>query len=158
MTEIIRHALRHALAAGVSVMFAGFAVAAPEAPNPNAKPLSAAELLQLFGDKTWKWETGGGFFDVDRRVFRARTVDATGESTARGKWRITDTGKLCFRATWTTAESKTSDDTCFQHVLIDGDIYQRKLPDGEWYVFKHAKADAADEFNKLVRQDLVGDL
>lgn len=159
MTKITRRALRYALAAGVSVMFAGFAVAAPEVPNPNAKPLTAPQLLQLFGDKTWKWGEGGGYFDLDRRVFRARTVDASGESTAKGKWRITDTGKLCFRATWTTAAGKSSDDTCFQHVLVgNGDIYQRKLPDGEWYVFKHAKADPADEFNKLVRQDLVGDL
>lgn len=158
MTTIARHALRYALAAGVSLMFAGFAVAAQEVPNPKAKPLSAPELLQLFGDKTWKWGEGGGYFDLDRRVFRARTFGDSGESTAKGKWRITDTGKLCFRATWNSPGGKASADTCFQHVLLDGDIYQRKLPDGGWYVFKHAKADPADEFNKLVRKDLVGDL
>lgn len=157
--QITRRVRSYIVAVGASLMAASFALAAGEAPSAEAKPLSAAELLQLFGDKTWKWETGGGYFDLDRRVFRARTADASGESTAKGKWRITDTGKLCFRATWSTDAGKSVADTCFQHVLAgNGDIYQRKLPDGGWYVFKHAKADPADEFNKLVPQDLVGKL
>jgi hypothetical protein len=40
--------------------------------------------------------------------------------------------------------------------MFDEDtIYQRREPSGEWYVFKHAKPAAGDEFSKLVREDLV---
>lgn len=118
-------------------------------------PLSAVELLQLYGDKTWKWGEGGGYFDTDGRQFRARTFDDKGGSTANGVWRITNAGKLCFRANWKSATGVELVDSCFAHRRKGGEIYQRRLPDGEWYVFKHAITEADDEFNKLVREDLV---
>ncbi|WP_417308573.1 DUF995 domain-containing protein [Devosia sp.] len=117
--------------------------------------LTAVDLLRIYGNKTWQWGTGGAYFDEDGRAFRARTFGETGETTARGVWRITDSGKLCFRANWKTGAEVQFSDTCFQHRQKDGDIYQRRLPDGEWYIFKHAETLETDEFTKLVSKDLV---
>lgn len=129
--------------------------AAESEPPKGAVPLSAVELLQLYGGKTWKWGEGGGYFEMDGRKFRARTFGDNGETSAAGTWKITDAGKLCFSAVWGVSATGAPAETCFLHVTDAGDIYQRRLPDGGWYVFKHAKTDPADEYNKLVRKDLV---
>ncbi|MEY9103416.1 hypothetical protein ABIA24_006389 [Sinorhizobium fredii] len=36
-------------------------------------------------------------------------------------------------------------------------IYQKREPDGEWYVFKHRRIKADDEFAKLRRGNYVSD-
>lgn len=153
--QIASPAFRRALAAGLVLILAAPAGASDHALPSKAKPLNASQLLQLFGGKTWKWGEGGGYFALDGRAFHARTFGDKGETTARGKWRITDTGLLCFRAKWKIPGGTYPADTCFEHMLARGDVYQRKLPDGDWYVFRHAKPDPADEYNKLVGEDLV---
>jgi hypothetical protein len=125
--------------------------AAPE----KARPVTAAELYVMYAGKTWQWGEGGGYFGVEGREFRARTVGADGVTTANGRWRITDSGRLCFKATWVNSTGKYPGNTCFDHVELGGAIYQRKLPAGEWYVFKHANTKPEDEYSKLVRKDLV---
>jgi UDPglucose 6-dehydrogenase len=122
----------------------------------GAVALTAPELLALYGGKTWKWGEGGAFFEKELRSFKARTVNDTGGSTALGRWRITDAGELCIIADWMTATSTSPAVTCWNHAQVRGDIYQRKLPDGSWYVFKHAVTEPGDQFNKLVAEDLVG--
>ncbi len=146
-----------------AVFCAGLALAAPAVPAAtaqeglpaDARPLRAFELLVLFGDKTWQWSTGGGYFDTNGRVFRARTADEGGETVATGTWHLTDAGMLCFKAVWQNAEGSFPARTCFWHAEAGGDIYQRSAG-GNWYIFRHAEPDPADEFNKLVREDLVG--
>jgi hypothetical protein len=120
----------------------------------NATPMSAAQLLQLYGGKSWDWGAGAGYFALDGRKFLART----GEDTrAVGKWKINDRGRLCFSAVWTSSKGAFPADTCFLHAMAEGAIYQRKLPDGVWYLFRHAKLIPEDAANKLVRADLVSE-
>lgn len=147
------------LAALSLAMTPGIASAAEVGDPPaGAQPLSASELLLLYGNKTWKWGEGGGYFQADGRIFRARTVGENGVSTAEGKWKITDGGKLCFDAVWVSAAGSSPASTCFLHVAVGQELYQRKLPDGGWYIFRHAKPEPGDEFSKLVKQDLVSAL
>ena len=133
----------------------GTGLAAATEPPVGAVPLSAFELLKIYGGKTWKWKDGGGYFDLDGRRFRARTAGEAGETTASGTWRIMDSGKLCFRATWVSPTGESQAETCFAHVESGGDIYQRRLPDGAWYIFRHAKAKPDDEYGKFARGDRV---
>jgi hypothetical protein len=122
-------------------------------PPETATPLTAPELLVIYGGKTWKWGEGGAYFDAESRQFSALTVGKDGKSITTGRWKITDNGKLCIIAKW--GKSVESTETCFEHLTSDGAIYQRKLPGGGWYIFKHAKTDPEDEYAKLVRKDLV---
>ncbi|WP_027687027.1 DUF995 domain-containing protein, partial [Rhizobium leguminosarum] len=45
--------------------------------------------------------------------------------------------------------------TCFSHRKKGGLIYQKREPDGQWYVFKSAQTQATDEFAKLRHGDYV---
>lgn len=133
------------------------AMAAP-APVPAPRgpvPLSAAELYEIYHDKTWVWGTGGGRFESQGRRFVAFTNDKGNQSWAEGKWDVNDTGKLCIRATWTNAEGPGANATCFGHQKIGNVIYQRRHPDGKWYIFRHARARSGDEYRKLVPADNI---
>ncbi|HEV2516784.1 MAG TPA: DUF995 domain-containing protein [Devosia sp.] len=141
--------------ASISAMPVTSLEAAEGDPPADALPLSAPELLQLYGNKTWKWGEGGGYFQTDGRVFRARTVGENGVTTAEGKWKITDQGRLCFEAIWVNATKSSPASTCFLHVAVGEQIYQKKLPKGGWYIFRHAKPEPGDQFSKLIRGDLV---
>lgn len=124
-------------------------------PPAQARPMTAADLHALYGGKSWQWQDGAGRLDIKDRRFTA--ISGSGEQSmwAEGRWSVSDAGRLCFIADWHTASGTFPARTCFVH-KIDGDnIYQRKEPSGEWLVFKHAKPEAGDEFNKLVRDDLV---
>ncbi|NEJ74608.1 DUF995 domain-containing protein [Rhizobium phaseoli] len=118
-------------------------------------PLSAYELYRIYGDKTWVWNTGGGRFVDDGRRFVAWTDDKGKQSFAEGTWVVDDLGQLCMRATWTNAEGAARASTCFGHRKIGDTIYQRRQPDGNWYVFRHASVRGDDEFGKLVPMDWV---
>ncbi len=135
------------------MLAASVAIAAE--PPGSAVPLTAAELLQVYGGKTWQWGEGGGYFDLQGRKFTARTVGDAGEVTAAGTWKITDRGKLCFSAKWGATSGKAPVETCFEHMTDGGNIYQRRLPSGNWYIFKHAKTEPSDEFGKIVRGDIL---
>ncbi|WP_434711752.1 DUF995 domain-containing protein [Rhizobium sp. YTUHZ045] len=129
----------------------GAEAAKTEAPTP----LSAYELYRIYGDKTWTWDTGGGrFFDEGRR-FVAWTNDKGKQSFAEGRWVVDDLGQLCMRATWTNAEGAARASTCFGHRKVGNAIYQRRQPDGNWYIFRHSSARQDDEFRKLVSTDTV---
>jgi hypothetical protein len=120
--------------------------AAQSDPPVGTTPLTAYELLLLFGGKTWLWATGGGYMDQDRTF--VGWVEADGFRTdAAGRWRVTDNGRLCIEARWGTGADATDANTCFLHAQsADGTIHQRSLPDGDWYVFKHATPEEADEY------------
>ncbi|EJT03298.1 DUF995 domain-containing protein [Rhizobium sp. CCGE 510] len=123
--------------------------------EPTATPLSAYELYRIYGDKTWIWNTGAGRFVDDGRRFVAWTDDKGKQSFAEGRWVVDDLGQLCMRATWTNAEGAARASTCFGHRKIGNTIYQRRQPDGNWYVFRHASVRDDDEFGKLVPMDSV---
>ncbi len=126
-------------------------VAVPE----NARTMTGVELYMIFQGKTWTWESGAGRMESEDRAFRAWAQSATGESWAEGRWSVNDRGQLCLMAVWHSQSAAASSKTCFSHRTLDGTIYQKREPSGEWYVFRHAKAQAGDEFNRLVTEDLV---
>ncbi|AHG47540.1 hypothetical protein RLEG12_31660 [Rhizobium leguminosarum bv. trifolii CB782] len=131
----------------------GAEAAGKKAPAPT--PLSAYELYRLYGDKTWIWNTGGGRFSDDGRRFVAWVNDKGKQSFAEGRWVVDDLGQLCMRATWTNAEGAARASTCFGHRKIGSTIYQRRQPDGKWYVFRHGSGREDDEVSKLVPMDTV---
>jgi len=150
-----------------SAILAGFlagsfgAVAAPAAPSEaqvsaqTARPLTTNEVYQLYGNHSWIWKAGAGFFGVKKREFAAWSREGGSPSYGVGRWFITSPGKLCFRATWHAADGSAPAVTCFSHREKDGVIYQKREPAGEWYVFRSAPARKSDEYAKLRRGDYV---
>ncbi|ANM08528.1 MULTISPECIES: DUF995 domain-containing protein [unclassified Rhizobium] len=146
-----------ALALGLCLPLAAHGAEAAGKKPATPTPLSAYELYRIYGDKTWVWNTGGGRFSDDGRRFVAWVNDKGKQSFAEGKWVVDDLGQLCMRATWTNAEGAARASTCFGHRKIGSTIYQRRQPDGNWYVFRHASVRGDDEFLKLVSMDSVSD-
>lgn len=137
------------IAALVGAMLGSAAAAQSERPA-DTTPLTAYELLRLYGGKTWMWSSGGGYLDKERSF--VGWVESDGVRTdAAGQWRITDNGRLCIEARWGSGADAADVNSCFLHAQsADGTIYQRSMPDGDWYVFKHAKTEDTDEYLKLV--------
>jgi len=52
-------------------------------------------------------------------------------------------------ATWTNPDGAQDNRTCFVHLRDRGTIYQRREPDGRWYIFKNYLNKPDDEFRKL---------
>ena len=70
------------------------------------KPLRTSEVVKMYFDKTWKWETGGGRFIAEDRKFIAATQEKGQKSTGKGRWTVDANGTLCMRATWKSAAGK----------------------------------------------------
>lgn len=121
----------------------------------GARPLTGQELFELYVGKTWRWGEGGGYFGP-HGMFRARTYGEKGETNAGGTWAVNDKGRMCFRAVWTNSAGSSKANTCFDHMVLGGDIYQRRVTGGDWYVFRHRVPEERDEFNKLVVENLFG--
>ncbi len=134
--------------------FSGTAGAANNAPTVEAaaKPEiapTAFELQLLYADRTWNWKNGAAYFGLDRRL-QAWTAGQDKPAVAEGRWLLTDTGKMCMELAWRSKTYTTKPQrTCYSHRIESGNIEQRKDPDGEWYDFKHAKDDPADEHKKF---------
>jgi hypothetical protein len=144
----------------LAVAFAGgIGAAASTAAAPTAKttPLTAGEIHALYGQKSWIWKEGAGYFSVRERRFTAWSKENGKPSYGIGRWFIPEPGKLCFRADWHAEDGSAPATTCFSHVKRSNVIYQKREPDGEWYVFKHRRARADDEFAKLRRGNYVSD-
>jgi Protein of unknown function (DUF995) len=143
----------------VSCVLLGFgspaAAGKASAPSPDARVMTSGELFMLYRDKSWQWADGAGRMEADERRFTAWTGSGDGATWAEGRWILTDGGRLCFKAKWHSASGVAPNKTCFGHKKLGNVIYQRKEPSGAWYVFRHAKPTAYDEFHKLVSQDLV---
>ncbi len=120
-----------------------------------ARPLSYAELHALYDNKSWIWKDGAGFFGVSKRAFTSWTGAGKDRSYGEGRWFLPGDGKLCFRATWFAKDGNAAATTCFEHRTDGRNIYQRRLPDGEWYVFRHQPPRADDEARKLKPGDYV---
>ncbi|MDX8517241.1 DUF995 domain-containing protein [Mesorhizobium dulcispinae] len=142
--------------------FSGAAGAANGAPpveaaaKPDAAP-TAFELQLLYADRTWNWKNGAAYFGLDRRL-QAWTAGQDKAAVAEGRWLVTDTGKMCMELAWRSKTYATKPQrTCYSHRIESGNIEQRKDPDGEWYDFKHAKDDPADEHQKFQAGNTKGE-
>ncbi len=112
------------------------------------------ELYAIYGDKSWKWEQGAGHFARGHRRFTA-VLSVKDRSFGTGKWTLPGRGRLCFRALWRTKKGNGKSRTCFAHRTRNGAIYQKKQPNGDWYLFKSKVVAEGDEFNKVVEENLV---
>lgn len=121
----------------------------------TARPMTAYELLTIYGGRSWNWSKGAAYMKTEGRQFVAWYGEGEGFGYSRGRWTLNDDGKFCLWAKWVTAKGTYPGRTCFEHQIDAGNIYQRKLPDGAWYIFKHASTEATDEFNKIVPEDLA---
>lgn len=141
----------------MSVLMFQHASYAQDSPQPatQARAMTAYELYVLYRDKSWQWTDGAGRMDTDGRRFTAISGSGRAASWAEGQWVITDRGRMCLDADWHSSTGVFPDRTCFDHRLDGQTIYQRRLPGGDWYVFKHTPAESDDEFTKLVRKDLI---
>ncbi|MGG6896699.1 MULTISPECIES: DUF995 domain-containing protein [Rhizobium] len=139
------------LATGSNAATAG---TANKVPN-GARPMTAVELYTLYRDKTWRWADGAGRMqNIDRR-FSAWVDGSGGQSWAEGRWAVTDTGRLCLDATWHAANGQFPAQTCFEHRILGGTIYQKRETGGTWFVFRHPVTKDTDEAAKLIADDLV---
>ncbi|WP_051231260.1 DUF995 domain-containing protein [Kaistia adipata] len=149
-----------ALAVVAAVAVAGPVAAATASvvegePPAGSAVMSAAELYALYQDKSWQWQSGAGRMDSTDRRFTAWVDGEKGKSWAEGRWLVTDGGRMCIKADWHSGQEVFPARTCFVHRIDGGTIYQKKEPDGQWYVFRHAQIRDDDEANKLVSADLV---
>lgn len=119
----------------------------------EARLLTDEELFLLYVGKTWKWGAGGGYFGPNG-LFRARTFDGGTITDGGGTWGVNNKGRMCFRADWIDPTGHANANTCFDHAELGGDLYQRRLPSGDWYVFRHGEGEAGDEYYSLVDKSL----
>nr|WP_273793268.1 DUF995 domain-containing protein [Brucella anthropi] len=129
---------------------AGAASAANDGLPDGARVMTPAEIYVLYRDKNWQWADGAGRMESQNRRFTARVDGDKGKAWAEGRWRITWSGQMCFDAKWHLAQGVFPNKTCFSHRVVDGTIYQKREPDGDWYVFRHAGGNKDDEARKLV--------
>lgn len=121
----------------------------------RARPMTVTDLLQVYEGRTWRWSDGAAYFDPSRRAFESWVRSGPSASYADGAWFLTDTGRMCFRAIWVSVEGSADALTCFDH-RIDGErMFQRRAPDGDWYVFAHRPPQAGDEILKFRPGDSV---
>ncbi len=127
-------------------------VAQPNAPTapPGERALTKQELVELYSGKSWQWSDGIGYFSP-KGQFGAFAGSGPDRTTVKGDWEAFNTGRLCFSGVWTGRSGRRFARTCFLHRVKDGLIYQRRIPDGEWYVFRHNPEQDGDQ--KLVPGD-----
>ncbi len=118
--------------------------------------LSAPQLYDLFYGRTWRWGPDkGGFYSNVGRQFLAYSGAGATRSYAEGNWFITSDGRVCTRAVWhsTTWVGKVQE--CLQHKTDGRRIFQRKMPKGDWYVFKNTPMKSGDVYGQFVVGDRV---
>lgn len=123
----------------------------------GGRHLTIDELYRLYANHSWNWKDGAGYFQARKRLFLSTVSNGGDISFAEGQWFLTSWGRLCFQADWHAASGSSEALTCFEHRTAGGNIYQRRLPDGDWYVFRHATPVADDEANKLRYGDYVSE-
>src|SRR6185503_4357550 len=100
--------------------------------------------------KSWSWSDGFGYFGP-KGQFSAFAGSGRDRTTVKGAWEVLDGGRLCFAGVWVARSGRRSARTCFLHKMREGHIYQRRLPNGNWYIFKHNPEQEGDQ--KLVPGD-----
>lgn len=168
MNQIIRNPeLRTEASVGASLLVAfTFFLASATCANADnqfaaaakqAHAVPAKELNSMYEGHTWRWKDGAAYFDSKDKAFKAWVGEGAKSSYADGTWSANDQGRLCFRATWYVTQGQKRSTTCLELRADDKNIYQRKLPDGDWYVFSHLPAVPEDEVQKLQSGDNVSE-
>jgi hypothetical protein len=139
-------------AALIAVLAEGCALGPAQAAGAPAseRGLSKKEIIEIYEGKSWFWEKGVAFFAA-KGQFNALSGVGKERSTVSGDWEAFDDGRMCFSGVWTGKSWRRFARTCFAHKIRDGQIYQRRLPKGEWYIFRHEPAEEGDQ--KLVPGD-----
>lgn len=123
---------------------------------PTARIMTTSEIHELYRDRSWQWENGVGYMGAAQQ-FSAWSGNEAEKTWAEGRWIITNSGRMCLDATWHTADDTYPDKTCFSHRIYNGTVYQKREPDGEWYIFRHSPPRADDEAGKLIPGDQVSE-
>ncbi|RCW80859.1 DUF995 domain-containing protein [Phyllobacterium bourgognense] len=139
-------------AMGASIFNADAAQSKMAKPPAMSEPLTSKDLVKLYGNHSWIWKDGAGYFAVKQREFKAWTGEGAG-SYGTGHWFVTDPGKLCFKAMWYAKTGKADALTCFSHRKKGNTIFQKREPNGEWYAFKTSPGSASDEYRKVQAGD-----
>jgi hypothetical protein len=134
----------------VATVVLGCPSALGEAAPTAERPLSRKEVAALYEGKSWLWSDGIGYFGPKGK-FIASAGSGNNRVTVSGEWVASDGGKLCFAGTWKAKSGRRFERICLLHKTKDGQVYQRRLPEGEWYVFRHDPEKAGDQ--KLVTGD-----
>jgi hypothetical protein len=144
--RLIRRTAFLAVLAGGSALGLAHVVGAPA----TERNLTKKEILDLYEGKSWFWEKGVAFFAA-KGQFNAFSEEGNDRSTVAGDWEALDDGRMCFSGVWTAKSWRRFARTCFAHKIKDRQIYQRRLPKGEWYNFRHEPSQEGDQ--KLVPGD-----
>lgn len=116
--------------------------------------LTKSELRKLFEGKTWVWNDGGGYFSPTG-VFVGVSGSGDTRSTTKGDWALYSPGMICFAGSWLQRSKRSPHSTtCFEHKILSGQILQKRMPEGEWYVFRHDPAQSDDQ--KLEEGNVTG--
>jgi len=143
------------LAAALAVSAGEAAVAKDATVLPSdAKLLTESQLYLLYKNKTWVWPRGGGFFAGDGTLKAWSAADGAA-SYATGRWWVNGVGAMCMQAHWHWSNGVMNKRDCFDHQSHRGVIYQKRDPDGSWYIFKSSPVGTEDEINKLREGDLI---
>ncbi|MEX0346893.1 MAG: DUF995 domain-containing protein [Rhizobiaceae bacterium] len=120
----------------------------------EARLMTVDELFRTYENRTWFWKHGAAYFAAKQLTFIAWTNEKR-KTIATGTWFPTSRGKMCFRAVWESKERKTKDLTCFTHRIDDTATYQRREPDGQWYLFNSFNPRVKDPYSKFVPGNYV---
>lgn len=108
------------------------------------RALTKQEVTDLYTGKSWHWSDGVGYF-APKGQFSAFAGSGKDRTTVKGDWEALGGGRLCFAGVWKGRSGRNFARTCFLHKIKDGLIYQRRMPNGEWYVFKHNPEQEGDQ-------------
>ena len=116
----------------------------------DTRYLNDQELFKIYSNRTWMWSAGGGYFENRQRKFSAFSNENAAPSIATGMWFLPWQGKVCFRARWQGVDYNVKKTSCFGHrITPQGVIWQRREPDGEWYVFRNVPGKSTDGIRQL---------
>lgn len=121
----------------------------------QATSISASDVRSLYAGRSWIWKDGAGYFSAKQGSFMAWSHTGAEKTYAKGTWYATFNGKLCMKARWQSKKYDVEKTSCFLHREKDGIIYQKRLPDGKWYVFRHDPPRHDDEAMKLRKSNYV---
>jgi len=131
------------------------ACTASELVPAGSRSMNAGEIEDIYSDHTWDWTTGAGYFGPEGEFQAWFRDEYRRPGSATGRWTASDGGLLCFEAPWRSVGGSWHDKRCFRHRVVDGTIYQRAEPAGEWYVFKSDPLEPDDEIKKLTQGNQV---
>jgi hypothetical protein len=121
----------------------------------KARYLTAKELTSMYAGQTWQWDNNGAAYFAPNRTLIAWANNGIKAAYADGSWSVSDQGRFCSNTTWHGRAGNAQSATCWETRIDEKTIYQRKLPDGKWYILAHFPARTDDGIQKLEPGDHV---